>query len=132
MNYILIVGVIVLIALIAYLVMSKKQGIKEGKYGSKGEDGKNTRYIIVSKDSVELGGYAGNLPRKDTETKLIKSGMTFKVDENKVPVFEASVPVNKTLYFAQSLKDDSIFMLFKDPNGSLIKFPITFVPTQTL
>ena len=137
MNYMLILGVIGLIAVIAlaaYFMSGKKdEGIKHGKYVIK-ENGENKGYMIVSKDSVEFGGYAGNLPRKDIEFKLIKSGTTFKFDGKEFPVFETSVPVvnNGIGYFAQSL-DDSILILGKDPSsGTFSVIPLKFVPTQTL
>ena len=132
MNYMLILGVIGLIAaisVIAYLVISKKEGIKEGNYVFKEEDGRNKAYIIVSKDNVELGKYRYNLPEVDKNFKFIKLDMTFKIDGKELPIFEASIPVdNRPIYFVQSL-DDSIFILTKDNSGSLIKAPVKLVPT---
>jgi hypothetical protein len=134
MNYILIVGVIVLIAVIAaiaYFVMSKKQGIKEGNYVIIAFNRKQT-YLIVSKDNVELGNYVNDLPRKDRDFKFIKLDMTFKIDGKELPIFEASIPIdNRPVYFVQSL-DDSIFLLTKDPNGNLIKDPNVLVPTNRI
>jgi hypothetical protein len=130
MNYILILGVIgliVVIAVIAYFMLGNK-GIKDGKYIVKQGD-RNKTYIIVSKDNVELGDYFDDLPRKKMDFKLIKSGMTFKFDDKELPLFEASIPIdNRPAYFAQS-SDDSIFILTRDNSGSLIVAPVKLVPT---
>jgi hypothetical protein len=128
-----VIGLIALIGVIAYLVMSKKQGIKEGNYVIK-EGGRNKAYMIVSKDSVEIGDYRDNLPMKKMDFKLIKTGMTFKFDDKELPVFEASIPIdNRPTYFAQS-SDDSILVLGKDPSSGTfsVVLPVKLVPTQTL
>jgi hypothetical protein len=137
MNYMLIFGLIAVIAIIsvvAYFMLGKKdEDIKHGKYVIKREDGRNKSYMIVSKDSVEIGDYRDNLPMKKMDFKLIKLGTTFKIDDKELPVFEASIPIdNRPAYFAQSL-DDSILILGKDPSsGTFSVLPVKLVPTQTL
>ncbi len=133
MNTLLIVGLIILIvviALVAYFMLGKKEGIKDGNYIIREGDRKKA-YLKVSKDNVELGDYFDDLPNKKMDFKLIKTGMTFKFDEKELPLFEASKPIdNRTSYFAQSLLDDSIFILTRDnTTGSLIVAPVKLVPT---
>ncbi len=131
MNTLLIVGliiIIVVIALITYFILGKKEGIKDGNYVIR-EGDRNKAYIKVSNDNVELGDYFNDLPNKKMNFKLIKTGMNFKFGEKELPLFETSVPIdNRITYLAQSL-DDSIFILTKDTNGSLIVSPLKLVPT---
>jgi|688.fasta_scaffold1372880_1 hypothetical protein len=127
-----VIGFIAVISVAAYFVMSKKEGIKDGNYVIKEGDGRNKAYIIVSKDSVELGNYVDNLPNKKMDFNLIKSGTTFKFDNKELPLFEASIPIDsRPTYFAQS-SDDSIFILTKDNSGSLIVAPVKLVPTNRI
>ena len=135
MNTLLIVGLIILIvviALVAYFMLGKKEGIKDGNYIII-DGGRKQSYIKVSKHNVELGNYVDDLPKRNMEFKFIKTDMTFKIDEKEVPVFESSIPIdNRVYYFAQSLVDGNIYILQKYTDGGLAKIPAVLVPSQTL
>lgn len=119
MNYMLIFGVIGLIAVVAlvsYFMLGKTEGIKDGKYANEGQ----RLYITISKNRVQFWvdeRQTGSFT-KFLDFDIIKSDMKVSIEGKERVAYVSTTPIDrKSFYIAQSPSDVLFFYTLK--NGVL-------------
>ena len=120
MNILLIVGIIgliVVIALVAYFMLGDK-GIKDGKYSN----GDSRYYFIISKNRVQLWtdeSQSGTFT-EFLDFDIVNSGKKVSIDDKERVLYSSTTRIDgKPFYIAQS--SSGVLYFYTERDGSLIQ-----------